>query len=46
MVFEDGQGNRHLGVPIKFMDEPAQVNTRLPQLGEHNSSVLDTSREV
>lgn len=46
MVFEDGQGNRHLGVPIKFMDEPAEVDTRLPQLGEHNPSLLDISQEA
>ena len=46
MVFEDEQGNRHLGVPIKFMDEPAQVNTRLPALGEHNQSLLNNRQEA
>ncbi|AQQ67889.1 CoA transferase [Microbulbifer agarilyticus] len=46
MVFEDEQGNRHLGVPIKFLDEPAQVNTRLPELGEHNGSLLNTGLEA
>ncbi|GAA5525479.1 acetyl-CoA:oxalate CoA-transferase [Microbulbifer aestuariivivens] len=46
MVFEDEQGNRHLGVPIKFMDEPARVDTRLPALGEHNQTLLDLIQEV
>jgi len=46
MVFEDEQGNRHLGVPIKFLDEPAKVNTRLPKLGEHNLCLLPDGQEA
>ena len=39
MVFEDGEGNRHLGNPIQFQREPAVVRTKLPRLGEHNRSL-------
>ncbi|WP_226660897.1 CaiB/BaiF CoA transferase family protein [Microbulbifer aggregans] len=46
MVFEDEQGNRHLGVPIKFLDEPAIVDARLPGLGEHNTSLLAFGQEA
>ncbi|HEY8568541.1 CoA transferase [Microbulbifer sp.] len=46
MVFEDDAGNRHLGVPIKYLHEPAQVNTRLPTLGEHNQSLLPMGQEI
>ncbi|QKX18502.1 CaiB/BaiF CoA-transferase family protein [Microbulbifer sp. YPW1] len=46
MVFEDDAGNRHLGVPIKFLHEPAQVNTCLPKLGEHNQSFLASGQEI
>ncbi|MFV8784257.1 CaiB/BaiF CoA transferase family protein [Microbulbifer sp. SA54] len=46
MVFEDADGNRHLGVPIKFLDEPAQVDTRLPKLGEHNARLLGIGQEA
>ncbi|GMG86336.1 CaiB/BaiF CoA transferase family protein [Biformimicrobium ophioploci] len=42
MVFVDGEGNRHLGVPIKFQREPAVVDTRLPELGEHNAQYLSS----
>ena len=46
MVFEDEHGNRHLGVPIKFLNEPATVNTQLPKLGEHNASLLEIGQEA
>jgi len=31
----DPQGNSHLGVPIRFLDEPAIPQYSLPELGEH-----------
>lgn len=39
MVLLDGQGEKHLGVPIKFLDEPASPDLRLPGLGEHTAAL-------
>ena len=40
MLLQDAQGQLHIGNPIKFRHEPAQIDTRLPGLGEHTASVL------
>lgn len=40
MRLVDDAGHEHVGVPIKFSDEPAQPNFKLPRLGEHNVEVL------
>ncbi|MEZ5458422.1 MAG: CoA transferase [Steroidobacteraceae bacterium] len=40
MRLVDDQGHEHIGVPIKFRDEPAQPRFTLPRLGEHNVEVL------
>ncbi|WP_299592312.1 CaiB/BaiF CoA-transferase family protein [uncultured Microbulbifer sp.] len=42
MVFEDAVGNRHLGNPIQFHNEPAVLNTKLPRPGEHNQEYADS----
>ncbi len=39
MVIEDDSGNEHLGIPVKFLNEPGQVNFALPALGQHNEEV-------
>ena len=39
MVLTDGQGHRHLGVPIKFADEPAQPRLAIPALGAHDDDI-------
>lgn len=36
MVLRDEEGNRHIGLPIKFRDEPGKPDFKLPKLGEHN----------
>ena len=36
MIVEDAQGREHIGIPIKFSDEPGQINFAAPSLGEHN----------
>lgn len=41
MVIEDEQGNVHLGVPIKFLHEPANLKTTLPEFSEHTETVLN-----
>jgi crotonobetainyl-CoA:carnitine CoA-transferase CaiB-like acyl-CoA transferase len=40
MVLKDGRGWDHLGVPIKFADEPAQPNFNPPAHGQHTTAIL------
>ena len=40
MVLRDARGWDHLGVPIKFTDEPAQPNFDPPAHGRHSSEIL------
>ena len=39
MVIEDPSGNEHIGIPIKFDNEPGAINFRTPGLGEHNEEI-------
>lgn len=39
MIVEDGQGREHIGIPIKFRNEPGKINFIAPELGAHNESV-------
>ncbi|MEQ1950114.1 CaiB/BaiF CoA-transferase family protein [Mesorhizobium sp. CN2-181] len=41
MLVTDAQGNRHIGIPIKYADEPGRLDPRLPTLGEHTRQVRD-----
>jgi crotonobetainyl-CoA:carnitine CoA-transferase CaiB-like acyl-CoA transferase len=40
MVLKDARGWDHLGVPIKFADEPAQPDFDPPAHGQHSSEIL------
>ena len=40
MVASDARGWDHLGIPIKFADEPGRSSFRLPAHGAHSSEVL------
>jgi len=40
MLVRDGEGNLHIGIPMKFNDEPGRLDPRLPGLGEHTEEVL------
>lgn len=40
MLLLDEEGNEHIGVPIKFRNEPAQPNLQLPRFGEHSTAIL------
>jgi crotonobetainyl-CoA:carnitine CoA-transferase CaiB-like acyl-CoA transferase len=40
MILRDEQGHRHLGVPMKFHDEPAKPNLSITAYGEHTEAVL------
>lgn len=42
MRWQDAHGNDHIGVPIRFAEEPANAAPELPGLGEHNRAVLGT----
>ena len=35
MLVRDASGNPHIGIPIRFHDEPGRINPLLPDLGEH-----------
>jgi crotonobetainyl-CoA:carnitine CoA-transferase CaiB-like acyl-CoA transferase len=39
MVLRDAQGHEHVGTPIKFAREPAQLSLLLPELGADNSRI-------
>jgi len=36
----DAQRQEHVGIPIKFTDEPGHADLRVPRLGEHTEQVL------
>lgn len=36
MVLTDANGNKHLGIPIRYKDEPGRANLTLPYYGEHS----------
>ncbi len=40
MVIEDSRGWEHLGIPIKFRNEPGKVTFTFPNLGQHTKEVL------
>ena len=41
MRLQDGQGNDHLGIPIKYKNEPGSVDFKLHGLSEHTSEILE-----
>jgi crotonobetainyl-CoA:carnitine CoA-transferase CaiB-like acyl-CoA transferase len=40
MVVEDARGWEHVGLPIKYRDEPGRIDFRLPALGEDSEQIL------
>ena len=42
MIIEDPAGHEHLGIPVKFLNEPGRVNFALPALGQHNHELART----
>jgi crotonobetainyl-CoA:carnitine CoA-transferase CaiB-like acyl-CoA transferase len=44
MLVRDAEGNLHIGLPIKFRDEPGTLNPRLPALGEDTAEVIAEAR--
>ncbi|WP_163930453.1 CaiB/BaiF CoA-transferase family protein [Paraferrimonas sp. SM1919] len=41
MLIKDEQGNQHLGVPIKYSEQPAKPQFTLAKIGEHTHEVLN-----
>lgn len=39
MLLTDEAGHDHLGIPIKFADEPGRVDFKVPGLGEHSQAI-------
>ncbi|MSQ20511.1 MAG: CoA transferase [Betaproteobacteria bacterium] len=40
MLLRDSEGVPHVGVPIKFSNDPARPNFHVPKLGEHAQEIL------
>jgi len=40
MLVRGDRGNLHIGLPIKFLDEPGTLDPAVPGLGEHTREVL------
>ncbi|NMP32030.1 CoA transferase [Thalassotalea sp. M1531] len=40
MIIKDEDGNYHLGAPIKYAQEPAQLDFSLPRFSQHTEQVL------
>ena len=39
MVVEDDAGLEHLGIPIKFLNEPGRIDFVAPEMGAHNEEI-------
>ena len=42
MLLTDAAGNRNIGVPIKYRNEPAQPDLAIPDYGEHSRQIGDS----
>lgn len=40
MLLHDERGMEHIGIPIKFAEEPGRVDFQAPELGEHTRHIL------
>ena len=40
MRWQDQDGNDHIGTPLKFQQEPGQLDAKLPNLGEHTAEIV------
>ena len=40
MRVEDAEGNLHIGIPMRFAEEPGRVEPGVPELGAHTGEVL------
>ena len=42
MIVQDERGWEHIGIPMKFKDEPGQLKFEFATLGQHTEEVLGT----
>lgn len=42
MIVEDERGWEHVGIPMKFKDEPGQLSFEFAECGQHTEEVLET----
>ena len=40
MRVTDPDGNDHVGIPIKYRNEPGRIDFRLPELGRDSAAIL------
>ena len=40
MLVRDDDGASHLGIPIKFREEPGEIDPAVPALGQHSAAIL------
>ena len=40
MIVEDTIGNEHIGIPMKFKNEPGEIKFEFAKLGQHTEEVL------
>ena len=40
MLVRGDDGASHLGIPIKFQEEPGRIETDVPTLGQHSTAIL------
>jgi crotonobetainyl-CoA:carnitine CoA-transferase CaiB-like acyl-CoA transferase len=40
MRVTDAAGNDHIGIPIKYRQEPGRINPDLPTVGQHTAEIL------
>lgn len=41
MRWQDEQGNDHIGTPLKFHHEPAEINAALPTVGQNTADIIN-----
>lgn len=41
MHLVDERGHEHIGIPIKFRNEPGKVSFELPSIGQHNEELME-----
>jgi crotonobetainyl-CoA:carnitine CoA-transferase CaiB-like acyl-CoA transferase len=46
MIVTDGNGRKHIASAIRFANEPAQIDLRIPALGQDTDSVTRESRTI
>jgi len=41
MRWQDEHGNDHIGTPLKFQHEPAEINAALPKVGQNTADIIN-----